>query len=51
MTHVTIIGTVIAKPETRAELLSILADQVAPSRAEPGCINYLNMISSMAGAG
>jgi quinol monooxygenase YgiN len=40
MAHVTIIGTVIAKPETRAELLSILAAQVAPSRAEPGCINY-----------
>jgi quinol monooxygenase YgiN len=40
MTHVTIIGTVICKPETREELLSILTDQVAPSRAEPGCINY-----------
>ena len=38
--HVTIIGTVTAKPETRDELLALLATQVAPTRAEPGCINY-----------
>ncbi|OHV80995.1 putative quinol monooxygenase [Ensifer sp. LCM 4579] len=37
---VTIIGTVIAHPETRAELEDLLAAQVAPTRAEPGCINY-----------
>ncbi|SDB30114.1 putative quinol monooxygenase [Bauldia litoralis] len=36
----TIIGTVVAKPETREELLAILTAQVAPTRAEPGCINY-----------
>ena len=40
MTHVTIIGTVTARPETRDELHSLLAAQVAPTRAEPGCINY-----------
>ena len=38
--HVTIIGTVTAKPETRDELLALLATQVAPTRSEPGCINY-----------
>ncbi len=36
----TIIGTVVAKPETREELQEILAAQVAPTRAEEGCINY-----------
>jgi quinol monooxygenase YgiN len=36
----TIIGTVVAKPEKRDELKRILAAQVAPTRAEPGCINY-----------
>lgn len=36
----TIIGTVVAKPEKRDELLHILSAQVAPTRAEPGCINY-----------
>ncbi len=36
----TIIGTVVAKPERRDELMHILAAQVAPTRAEPGCINY-----------
>ncbi len=36
----TIIGTVVAKPETRAELQEILAAQVAPTRAEEGCLNY-----------
>ena len=36
----TIIGMVVAKPETRAELHKILAAQVVPTRAEPGCINY-----------
>ena len=36
----TIIGTVVAKPERRDELMRILAAQVAPTRAEPGCINY-----------
>ena len=40
MAHVTIIGTVTAKPETRDELLALLATQVAPTRSEPGCINY-----------
>ena len=36
----TIIGTVVAKPEKRDELMRVLAAQVAPTRAEPGCINY-----------
>ncbi len=36
----TIIGTVVAKPEKRDELIRILTAQVAPTRAEPGCINY-----------
>ncbi len=36
----TIIGTVVAKPETREELQKILAAQVAPTRAEEGCISY-----------
>ena len=36
----TIIGTVVAKPGKRDELMRILAAQVAPTRAEPGCINY-----------
>lgn len=36
----TIIGTVTARPETREELATLLAAQVAPTRAEVGCINY-----------
>lgn len=40
MAHVTIIGTVVAKPETREELEGLLAAQVEPTRAEPGCLNY-----------
>lgn len=36
----TIIGTVTARPETREELAELLAAQVAPTRAESGCINY-----------
>ncbi|HEV7250371.1 MAG TPA: putative quinol monooxygenase [Shinella sp.] len=37
---VTVIGTVTARPQTREDLRRLLADQVAPARAEPGCINY-----------
>ncbi|MDX3973624.1 putative quinol monooxygenase [Shinella sp.] len=37
---VTVIGTVTARPQTREDLHRLLADQVAPTRAEPGCINY-----------
>lgn len=40
MNHVTIIGTVTAKPETRAELHGLLSKQVEPTRQEDGCINY-----------
>ena len=40
MAHVTIIGTVTAKADTCDELLGLLAAQVAPTRAEPGCLNY-----------
>jgi quinol monooxygenase YgiN len=36
----TIIGTVTARPETRDELQALLQAQVAPTRAEAGCINY-----------
>lgn len=36
----TIIGTVTARPETRLELAALLQAQVAPTRAEAGCINY-----------
>ena len=36
----TIIGTVVAKPEKREELLAILAGFVAPTRVEPGCVTY-----------
>lgn len=36
----TIIGIVTARPETRAELQTLLAAQVDPTRAEAGCINY-----------
>ena len=36
----TIIGTVTARPETREELMALLAAQVVPTRTEVGCINY-----------
>ena len=36
----TILGTVTARPETRDELQALLMAQVAPTRAEAGCINY-----------
>ena len=36
----TIIGTVVAKPEKREEVLEILEAMVAPTRTEPGCVNY-----------
>lgn len=36
----TIIGTVTARPETRDKLATLLMAQVAPTRAEAGCINY-----------
>ena len=36
----TLLGTVTARPETRDEVASLLAAQVAPTRAELGCINY-----------
>jgi quinol monooxygenase YgiN len=40
MTLCTVIGTVVAKDETRDELRRLLTEQVAPSRAEAGCIRY-----------
>ncbi len=40
MTLCTVIGTIVAKDETREELRKILAEQVAPTRAEAGCVNY-----------
>lgn len=40
MTLCTVIGTVVAKDETREELRKILAGQVTPTRAEAGCVNY-----------
>ena len=36
----TIIATLVARPEARDELQRILAAQVEPTRAEPGCLNY-----------
>ena len=36
----TIIGTVVAKTEMREELYRILMAQVAPTRAEQGCVSY-----------
>lgn len=36
----TIIGTVVAKPEKREELMRILSAQVAPTRTEAGCVSY-----------
>jgi quinol monooxygenase YgiN len=36
----TLVATLVAKPEKRSELLDILLSQVAPSRAEAGCVNY-----------
>jgi len=36
----TVIGIVYAKPGKREELLKILKGFVAPTRAEPGCIEY-----------
>jgi quinol monooxygenase YgiN len=36
----TILGMVVAKNETREELREILTAQIAPTRAESGCINY-----------
>lgn len=36
----TITGTVVARPEKRAEVLRILSAQVLPTRAEAGCVNY-----------
>ena len=40
MSHCTIIGMVVARPEKRGLLHKILAAQVVPTRAEPGCMNY-----------
>ena len=39
-TGCTIIGTVVAKPETREELYRILMAQVPPTHAEAGCVSY-----------
>lgn len=36
----TLIATMVAKPEKRAELLNILMTMVAPTRAESACIGY-----------
>ena len=36
----TIIGTVVAKPDKREELYRVLLAQVAPTRAEEGCVSY-----------
>lgn len=37
---VSLIATLTARPETREELFRLLVDQVEPTRAEHGCINY-----------
>jgi quinol monooxygenase YgiN len=36
----TIIGTVVARSETRERLFKILSSFVAPTRSELGCVNY-----------
>ncbi|MBV1706778.1 MAG: antibiotic biosynthesis monooxygenase [Hyphomicrobiales bacterium] len=40
MSHITLTATMVARPETRDELLAILLAMVAPSRADRGCLNY-----------
>lgn len=37
---VSLIATLTARPETREELFRLLTDQVGPTRAEHGCIDY-----------
>lgn len=37
---VSLIATLTSRPETREELFRLLADQVEPTRAEHGCIDY-----------
>lgn len=37
---VSLIATLTALPETREELYRLLVDQVGPTRAEHGCIDY-----------
>ncbi|CAK7258083.1 MULTISPECIES: putative quinol monooxygenase [unclassified Shinella] len=37
---VTVVATIVARPEMREELYHLLAAQVAPTRAEVGCLNY-----------
>ncbi len=36
----TIIGTMVARPEAQIELEELLIAQVEPTRNEAGCINY-----------
>lgn len=40
MSKFTVIAILTAKPERREDLLRILVQQIAPTRAEPGCIDY-----------
>ena len=37
---VSLIATLTAHPETREELFRLLVDQIRPTRAEHGCIDY-----------
>lgn len=37
---VSLIATLTGRPETREELYRLLVDQVGPTRAEHGCIDY-----------
>ncbi|CUX65374.1 Antibiotic biosynthesis monooxygenase (modular protein) [Agrobacterium genomosp. 5 str. CFBP 6626] len=37
---VSLIATLTARPETREELYRLLVDQVGPTRAEHGCMDY-----------
>jgi quinol monooxygenase YgiN len=37
---VSLIATLTARPETREELFRLLVNQVGPTRAEHGCIDY-----------
>ncbi len=43
----TIVGTVVARPEKREELFNILSSFVAPTRAEPGNVNYALLVTAL----
>lgn len=44
---VSLIATLTARPETREERFRLLVDQVEPTRAENGCIDYILHVDAM----